>query len=135
MRSLKWLESVVRNLDVNVVSIENVIGGPKKDNLLHLFCICLDNLYNKREEVEIRMGGFENTMVQKELVDYVIIIKQKFGVDFDTLVNDMGPKFSKPLSALLLPLDTPYRKLTNLALNSRQGEVEGNKFKKNIVDL
>ena len=55
--------------------------------------------------------------------------------NFKTLVKDIARKFSVRLSTLLLPLNTLNNELTNSTPNQIQGQVLGNKLKKNLVDL
>ena len=86
-------------------------------------------------EVEIRLDDIDNTVIQRDLVDYVIILKQNFGNNFKKLAKDTARKFSVQLSTLLLPLNTLYNELTNSTPNQIQGQVLGNKLKNNLVDL
>ena len=141
-KSLIMLELVIKTLDVDVCTMENAIGGAKMDQFPLLVCDCLDDLTNKVEEVEDRLDAVEETVVELSLVDYLINIRAKFDEDFESLMREIGRRFSGQLTPLLQIFDALYRELTNPVVNSYQGEISGDKLrqindylKKDILDF
>ena len=112
-KHLELLESVVKDLDINVCEVGNAVGGTKSEQFLAAVCDRLDDLINKSVKVKDRLDMIENVLPNEDLIDYLIKIKGRFGMDIDPLVKDCGNRVGAKVLKLIQPLYTFYRKFTN----------------------
>ena len=135
MKKLKVLEGVIKNLNADVVTMENELGEPQKDDVPLLVEDHLSNVSDRMDDLNDRMNKFNKEIIESKLVDYVTLIKNKCGVKFDRLIQLIGQSMTQKFFQALTPFVKLYQKWTNPPIAFGQAEVLGNKLKQEFLDL
>lgn len=134
-KHLVLLKSVVQDLDVSVCGVENAVGGNKSEQFPAAVCDRLDDLAVRSVKVEDRLDLVEDGLPSPDLIDHLIKIKGRFGVDFDPLIKECGNQIGEKVLELLQPLYNFYNAFTNPPAHSSQPEAPGDKLSDKLQDL